>query len=253
MGRIEKVRDIEKEQLIRGKLEQARTSPLRTYMDLTVGDVGFHRFLIYELLTSIFGPIPGGAGFFLRKKFYPPLFKSCGKGLIIGRNVIIRHPDKIVLGNNVTVDDNCLIDARGADPLGLVLEDNVIINRNCMIQAKSGPIRLGKRTSIGSNSVIVSMAGVTVGEAVLTAGNCYISAGAYHFKDPQLAVMDQGAYSKGPIEIGAGSWLGTGVIILDGVKVGTGVVVGAGSALTKDMPANTVCVGIPAKILKTRN
>ena len=81
-----------------------------------------------------------------------------------------------------------LIDAKGAGPQdGFVIEDNVIINRNCMIQAKARTDSLGKRTSLGSNSVVVSLDGVELGEAVLTAGGCNISAGLYHFEDPEQA------------------------------------------------------------------
>ena len=246
------MKEISSSKIIRKKLADGNASPIRTYIDLTVGQVGLLKFLSHEFLTSCLGPMPGGIGFYLRKKCYPALFKKVGNGLIIGRNVIIRHPDKIVLGNNVTIDDNCLIDARGAGPEGLVLEDHVIINRNSMIQAKAGPIHLGKRTSIGSNSVIVSLDGVDFGEAVLTAGGCQISAGAYHFDDPVVAVMDQGAYAKGPITIGEKSWLGTGVIVLDGISIGAGSVIGAGAVVTKDVPEGCVAVGVPARVVKCR-
>ena len=244
---------INKGSIFRDKLEEGRISPFKTYMDLTVGDVNFSRFLIYEFLTFFLGSLSGGVGFFLRKLFYPRLFRKVGRGLIIGRNVVIRHPDKIDLGDNVTIDDNCLIDARGAGPEGVVFEDQVIINRNCMIQAKSGPIKIGSRTSLGSNSVVVSLDGVNLGEAVLTAGGIYISAGSYNFDDPDCPIMDQGAYTKGPINIGARSWLGTGVIVLDGVNIGAGTVIGAAAVVNKDIPQNAIAFGIPAKVKKNRN
>jgi len=247
------MKEIDSHQIIRKKLVEARKSPFKAYKDITVGQVGMIKFMIYEITTSLFGCMPGGLGFFLRKSFYPRLFKSAGQGLIIGRNVVIRHPANITLGNNVTIDDNCLIDGRGAGDKGLVLEDGVIINRNCMIQAKAGPIRLGARTSIGSNSVIISMDGVVIGQAVLTAGACYISSGSYHYDDPEMAIMDQIAYSKGPIRIGARSWLGTAVTILDGVSIGQASVIGAGAVVTKDIPDYAVAAGVPALIIRVRN
>ena len=246
------MKDIQKEDIIREKLAAAHTSPLATYKNLTVGDSTFGYFLRYELLTFLFGSVSGGLGFLLRKKLYPGLFKATGGGLIIGRNVVIRNPRNIALGNNVTIDDNSLIDGRGAGEQGVVIEDDVIVNRNCMIQAKAGPVRLGSRTTIGSNSVIVSMAGVEFGEAVLVAGNCYFSAGAYHVDDTTSAVMDQGAYSKGPIIIDDNSWIGTGAIILDGVRVGKGAIVGAGAVVTKDVPDFAIVAGIPARVIRTR-
>jgi acetyltransferase-like isoleucine patch superfamily enzyme len=245
--------EIEKTKIIREKLKQAQSSPLRTYADLTVGSVGWPRFFLYEMLTSLLGPLPGGLGFLLRKKLYRRLFKQSGRGLIIGRNVVLRHPGNLELHDNVTIDDNSLVDGRGAGDRGVVLEDNVIINRNCMIQAKDGPIRLGQRTTIGSNSVIVSMSGVELGEAVLAAGGCYISAGAYHIHDTSTPIMDQGAYSKGPIRIGNYVWIGTGAVILDGVSVGDGAVIGAGAVVTKDVPANAIVAGVPAKVIRMRD
>jgi len=244
--------EIEKGNLFRDKLEEAQSSPFRTYMELTVGNTGFAHFALYEFLTMFLGPLPGGVGFLLRKKFYRRLFRHCGRGLILGRNVVVRHGKRIELMDGVTIDENSLIDGRGAGDAGVVLEEGVIINRNCMIQAKSGPIHFGPRTSIGCNSVIVSTAGVELGEAVLCAGGCYISAGAYHMEDKDAAIMDQGAYSKGPIKIGDRVWIGTGAIILDGVTIGAGAVIGAGSVVTKDIPENAIVAGVPAKVIRIR-
>ncbi|TCK18185.1 acetyltransferase-like isoleucine patch superfamily enzyme [Thiogranum longum] len=246
--------EIEKGHLFRDKLAEAQTSPFRTYMDLTVGsDASFAHFALYEFLTMFLGPMPGGLGFLLRKKLYRRLFRHCGRSLILGRNVVIRHGKHIELMDGVTIDDNSLIDARGAGDDGVVLDDGVIINRNCMVQAKSGPIHFGPRTSIGSNSVIISTAGVELGEAVLCAGGCYISAGAYHMESKDAAIMDQGAYSKGPIRIGDRVWIGTGAIILDGVTIGPGAVIGAGAVVTKDIPENAIAAGVPARVIRTRD
>lgn len=246
------IRDIEESNIIRKKLEESRVSPFRTYMQLNVGEAPLIQFILYEFLTCLLGPMPGGIGFLLRKLFYPMLFKNVGKGFIIGRNTVIRHPDKIHIGDNVTIDDNCIIDGRGAGKAGIVMEDNVIINRNCMVLAKAGPIHIGKRSSIGSNSVIVSMDGVEIGEAVLTAGSIAISAGTYHFEDTRSAVMDQGAYTKGPVKIGDNVWLGTGCVVLDGVSIGSGAVLGACSMANKDIPMNAVAFGVPAKVQKIK-
>lgn len=247
------MKTIDRPSIIRQKLANGQASPFKTYVDLTVGREGAAHFISYEILTSVLGPMPGGLGYLLRKLLYPRLFAKVGRGLIIGRNVVIRHPRKIVLGDNVTIDDNSILDGRGAGEGKLILEDSVLINRNCMILAKSGPIRIGRRSSLGSNSVIVSMDGVELGEAVLTAGGCCISAGAYQFEDTGKAVMDQEAYTSGPIRIGANAWLGTRVTILDGVQIGQGAVIGAATLVVKDIPANAVAVGVPAKVVRMRD
>ncbi len=243
---------IEKTNVIREKLARGEGSPFRTYKALTVGGGSLWSFIRYEILTSLLGPLPGALGYLLRKIFYKKMFKMVGNGLIIGRNVVVRHPGKISIGNNVTIDDNTIIDGRGSGAAGVVLEDNVLVNRNCMILAKAGPVRIGKKASIGSNSVIVSISGVSIGESVLTAGGLYISAGSYRFDNPEIPIMEHDAYSTGPVEIGDGAWMGTRVTILDGVRIGKGAVVGACSMVNKEIPSFAVAIGTPAKVVRTR-
>lgn len=245
--------DISKEQIIRNKLAQAQQSPMRTYMDLVIGDAGWIHLAYYELVNMLFGSLSGGLGFLLRKKTFRLLFRKVGGGMILGRNVVIRHGRAITLGNNVTIDDNCLVDGRGSDAEGVVFDDGVIINRNCMIQAKAGPITIGARSTLGSNSVLVSLAGVHIGEAVMIAGGVYISAGAYRTDAADTPIMDQAAYSKGPIRIGDNVWIGTGAILLDGVSVGRGAVIGAGAVVTRDVPERSVVAGVPAKVIRHLN
>jgi len=243
------VGEIDKSQLIRGQLTQAQSSPLQVYRSLTVGERSWGALANYELRTMLLSGLGGGLGFLLRKKLYRSLFGATGRGMIIGRNVTIRHPHRISMGDGVTIDDLCVLDARGGDD-GIVLEDNVILNRNCMALAKAGSIKLGRNTSIGSNCVMVSMSGLKMGASVLVAGGCYFSAGAYHTDDADDAFMDQGAYSKGPIVIGDNAWIGTGAIILDNVHIGRNAVVGAGAVVTKDVPARAVVAGVPARVVK---
>lgn len=243
---------IASENLIRNRLAAGRESPLKTYMSLTVGDVGKGRFILYELLMMFVAPMPGGLGYLLRKKLYPRLFGGFGRGIIIGRNVTIRHPDKIFLADGVTIDDNVVIDGRGAGEAGLRLEEGVILNRNVMVLAKNGGIRFGERTTIGANSVIVAMGGVDIGPSVMLAGGCYLSAGAYQIDGANDALMDNSAYSEGPIVLGEGAWLGTGAIVLDGAKIGDGTVIGAGAVVVNDIPANSIALGSPAKVHRER-
>jgi acetyltransferase-like isoleucine patch superfamily enzyme len=243
---------IAKTNVIREKLASGEGSPFQTYKALTIGDGSLRSFVRYEVLTSLLGPLPGAAGYLLRKIFYRKLFAKVGRGLIIGRNVVIRHPGKISIGDNVTIDNNSIIDGRGSGEKGIVLEDNVLVNRNCMILAKTGPIHIGKKSSIGSNSVIVSISGVRIGESVLTAGGLYISAGSYRFDNPNIPIMEHDAYSTGPVEIGDGAWMGTRVTLLDGVTVGRGAIVGACSMVNKIIPPFAIAVGTPAKVIRMR-
>jgi hypothetical protein len=126
---------------IRRILSDPDRSSYRKYRDLTVGDKGFSAFAAYETVSSLLGPLPGALGIVLRQKIYPGFFRNCGKGLVVGRNCTFRHPSKITLGDNVTIDDNTLIDARGADAKGS--SSRHAISRT-IVQSKNGDIEIGK-------------------------------------------------------------------------------------------------------------
>jgi acetyltransferase-like isoleucine patch superfamily enzyme len=237
---------------IRRILGDPGRSPYRKYRDLTVGDRGFPWFLAYETATAILGPIPGALGIFLRQKIYPGFLRRCGKGLVVGRNCTIRHPGRISLGDNVTIDDNTLIDGRGAGEQGVVIGDGAIINRNSIVQSKNGDIEIGKSVSIGANGSVVSWSGIRIGDHALIAGGCSISAGRFDFDDMSGNISDQEGYSTGPIVIEENVWLATRVTVLDGVRVGKGSVISAGSVVTGNIPPWSVAHGNPAKVVFTR-
>jgi acetyltransferase-like isoleucine patch superfamily enzyme len=251
-GQHHVVTHIRKDQTTRSTLTQRRSSSLRIYRDMTVGERGFGAFLVYELMTFCLGSLPGGLGLALRTVFYKRLFKAAGKGLVIGRNVTVRHPGRIVMGKNVTIDDNALVDARGAGTGEFRLGDEVIVNRNCMLKAKTGTIRVGSRTNVGSNSLIVSYTGVTIGESVLIAGGCFLNGGGYPVDDTTRPMAEQGVVSAGPITIGNDVWIGTGAIVLDGVTIGDHAVVGAGAVVRRDVAQYDIVAGVPARVLRSR-
>lgn len=237
---------------IRQILSDPGRSSFQKYKDLTVGEKGIGGFLVYEMSSALLGPIPGALGIFSRQKFYPYFFRRCGRGLIIGRNCTFRHPSKMSFGNNVTIDDNTLIDARGASGKGVIFEDGVIINRNSIVQSKEGDIEIGRSVSIGTNSTIVSWSGIRIGCGALIAGGCYLSAGRFEFDDLNRSIAEQDSFSTGPIVIDENVWLATRVTILDGVHIGKGSIISAGSVVTGNIPPGAVANGNPAKVVFTR-
>ncbi len=243
---------VDSELLIRHRLYGERESGVAKYRELTVGDAGWLGLLRYELFTTVLGPLPGGMGLALRRLCYPSLFKRVGRGVVIGRSVVFRHPDKIELGNRVVIDDYCLLDARGAGPEGLVIGDDTLIHRGTTIQAKAGPIRIGAETNVGAGSVVVSFAGTYIGDRVGIGGGAYISGGAFGVNKEAGSQRDQQKYTKGPVRLDDRVWLGMRAIVLDGVHVGEGCIVGAASVVTSDLPPYTVAAGIPAVVMRAR-
>ncbi len=234
------------------QLHDPGISVLTRYRLKVLGDESFSGFVRYELANFLFGNMPGGAGYALRKWSLKKLFRKSGAGLILGRGISFRHPGKISFGDRVAIDDYCLIDASGAGNHGIIMEDDVIISRNCVIQGKTGPVSLGKRTDIGCNTIISSVTGISIGSSVLIAGNCYIGGARYNIEKTGLPVMDQGIHSRGPVSVGDNSWLGANVTVLDGINIGKGCVVGAGAVVTKNLPDYSIAIGAPAKVVQTR-
>jgi len=237
---------------IRGILSDPDRSSYRKYRDLTVGDAGFSTFAAFETASALLGPIPGALGIVLRQKVYPGFFRKCGRGLVVGRNCTFRHPSKITLGDKITIDDNTLIDARGANGKGLVIEDEAIINRNSIVQSKNGDIEIGRSVSIGANSTFVSWSGIRIGDGVRIAGGCYLSAGRFDFDDLAKIIADLEGYSTGPIVIDQNVWIATRVTILDGVQIGRDAIIAAGAVVTGNIPPRAIASGNPAKVVFER-
>jgi acetyltransferase-like isoleucine patch superfamily enzyme len=221
------------------------------YASLVIGRAGLGALLKYELVIMLAQARAGAFGLVLRKKLYPWLLGSCGRNVIFGQNVVIRHPHKIHIGSNVVIDDNCLLDAKGESNRGITIGDGVFVGRNSILSCKNGDIELKSTANIGFNCEVFSASRVTIGAGVLMAAYGYIIGGDHHFSDPGKSVREQTRTSAG-VTIGDGVWLGAGAKILDGVTVGDHAVVGAGAVVRDDVPAHAVAVGVPARLVTSR-
>ena len=237
---------------IRQILSDPGRSSFQKYRDLTVGEKGIGGFLVYEMSSALLGPIPGALGIFLRQKIYPNFFRRCGQGLIIGRNCTFRHPSKMSFGDNVTIDDNTLIDARGATGKGVVFETASSSTGTRSCNPKRETSKSGESVSVGTNSTIVSWSGIRIGNGALIAGGCSLSAGRFDFDDLNRSIAEQDSYSTGPIVIDENVWIATRVTVLDGVHIGEGAIISAGSVVTGNIPPGAVAHGNPAKVVFTR-
>jgi acetyltransferase-like isoleucine patch superfamily enzyme len=226
-------------------------SSRQKYVDLVVGRPGFGALFAHEFVTLLAQPVPGALGLLLRQMFYPRLLGSCGRNVVFGQNVVLRHPHKIHIGSNVVVDDNCLLDAKGDSNRGIRIGDGVFIGRNTILSCKNGDIDLGDSANIGFNCEVFSGSRVAIGRSVLMAAYCYVIGGDHDVSDPTAAVLDQTRNSAG-VTIGDGVWMGAGAKILDGVTLGDHSVIGAGAVVRDSVAASAVAVGIPARVVATR-
>lgn len=242
---------IEKEVLAE-KLHQGG-SPLKRYSRKVLGEKGgIFSLLRFELAQIFFGNLGGALGYLGRRVSMASLFNRCGKGLILGRGVSVRVPGHISLGDNVAIDDQTLLDGGTGPDSRMTIGSRSIISKGCVIAAKNGPLEIGDEADIGPHVIIASIGGVVLEKNVLIAGNCYFGGARYNFDSLEKPIMYQGIYSRGPLVIGEGTWIGASAMVFDGVTIGKGCVVGAGAVVTKDIPDYSVVVGNPAKIIRSR-
>ncbi len=227
-------------------------SAFAAYRALMYGDTSLGYVIHAELLQSCLSGMAGAAGIFLRSRLYKGLFGAVDGKVIIGRNVVLRHPRKIRLGVGVILDDNCMVDAKGENNQGIVLGDGVFIGRGSIVYCKNGNITLGDRVSVSSSCTLFSSNNLTVGTGTLIGAYSYILSGGEYDLDSPLPFIDQdGMKTAGPLTIGDNVWLGTRVTVLDAAgSVGDHCAIGAGAVVTKPVPPDSVAAGIPARIVK---
>ena len=230
------------------QLFAARSSASAKYRALIVGRPGLGALIKYEIVVLLAQAAPGALGLVLRKKLYPLLLGSCGRNVVFGQNVVLRHPHKIHIGDNVVVDDQCLLDAKGEQNAGIRIGSGVFIGRNTILSCKNGDIEIADQANIGFNCEIFSASRVRVGQGTLVAAYAYLVGGDHDFSDPRVAVIDQARQSAG-IAVGDGVWIGAGAKILDGVDVGDRAIVGAGAVVRDSVPPGRTAVGIPARLV----
>lgn len=229
---------------------------------------------IKELLANILvGSIPSKPGRLLRSLLYRPIFKTMGKGVNIDRGCEflgshrIQISDEtfisrsvsfaslpttqIVLGKKVYLGDNVRLDSDGRNSK-VILNNGARLDRGVDLRAHDqGCIEVGQNTYIGPYSCLAGPGRIRIGRDCMIASHTGIYANNHNFDDLIRPINVQGTTNKG-ITIEDDCWLGTGVKVLDGVTIGRGSVIGAGSVVTKSLPPFSVAVGVPAKVIKKR-
>ena len=154
----------------------------------------------------------------------------CGKNLCVSKGVKINNPRYITFGNNVFMGKHAEIYPYPTD----CFKPQIII---------------GDHVCIGDYNRFACADKLIIEDDVLFAAYVHISDHSHEYRDVSRPIHKQGIFSKGPVIIGKGSWLGFRSEVLSGVKIGEHCVVAAGAVVTHDVPPYSVVAGIPAKII----
>ena len=133
-----------------------------------------------------------------------------------------------------------------------IIAEQVTLTAGMMPGLDLGPdpvIRLGNGVVLGRGSHVVASRSVVIGDDVFCGPYVYITSDNHSYDDPEQPIGRQWPRTA-PVEIGAGSWLGAGAVVLPGARLGRNVVVAAGAVVRGEVPDHTVVAGAPARVVR---
>ncbi|NDY42285.1 acyltransferase [Dissulfurirhabdus thermomarina] len=142
------------------------------------------------------------------------------------------------------------------NPGAVHVGEGVVIRRGCFLRAHRGPglrIRIGDGSSLNERCRISAAEEVTIGRHVMVAAEVFIVDHDHVFDHPDLPPALVREVRSRPVRIDDGCWLGFRSIVLKGVRVGRRSVVGAGAVVTRDVPPESLAVGVPARVVARRD
>lgn len=198
-------------------------------------------------------------GWYLRKGGIPlvlgairwPLLGSRAWPIFVGPGVHISYARLVHLGSWASIGAGTVMNAFSRQ--GVWFGDRVTIRENGWIQCSASPSSPGEGLCIGPRTYIGPGVILGVGGLVEIGADCQLGAGVVIIAENHK-IDDEGRVSKTGVErlgirIGDGCWIGHRVTIVDGVELGPGCVVGAGSVVTASFAAGSRLVGVPARLI----
>jgi acetyltransferase-like isoleucine patch superfamily enzyme len=127
----------------------------------------------------------------------------------------------------------------------------VWIGDGSKIRCHEGVVEIGEKTVMGQECTISAYQRVRIGEQCVVADRAMFIDFDHGVVEVERPIRVQGIYKR-DIEVGSNVWIGYGACILRGVRVGDNSIVGTNAVVTKDVPANAVVAGVPARIVRMR-
>lgn len=119
------------------------------------------------------------------------------------------------------------------------------------IRCHQGLVEIGAKTVLGQEVTVSAYRHVRIGEQCVVADRAMFIDFDHGVTEVERPIRKQGIYMR-DVNVGANCWIGYGACILRGVTVGDNAIVGSSAVVTRDVPANAVVAGIPAKVIRMR-
>ena len=126
------------------------------------------------------------------------------------------------------------------------------IGHGSKIRVHEGEVRIGAKTVLGQECTISAFQHVSIGRECVVADRVMLIDFDHGVVEQERPIRLQGIYKR-DVDVGHNCWIGYGACILRGAKVGDNAIVGTSTVVTKDVPANAVVGGVPARLLRMRD
>ena len=164
---------------------------------------------------------------------------------LVGKNIYI--------GEQTRIEDFALIRSALHDPL----KEYIKIGAHCRVWAGAeihsldGFVEIGDYCSVNAHTILYGTGGLRIGNYVRIATHTVIVASMHRFDKLDVPIKYQGVEARG-ITIEDNVWIGAGVCLLDGVRIGSGAVIAAGAVVNKDVAPYDIVAGVPARVIRNR-
>jgi acetyltransferase-like isoleucine patch superfamily enzyme len=127
----------------------------------------------------------------------------------------------------------------------------VWVGRGTKIRCHEGEVRIGAKTVLGEDCTISAYQHVSIGEQCIVADRVMLIDFDHNVAEVERPIRVQGIYKRN-VRVGNNVWIGYGAQILRGVTVGDNSIIGASAVVSRDVPANAVVAGVPARVIRMR-
>jgi acetyltransferase-like isoleucine patch superfamily enzyme len=125
------------------------------------------------------------------------------------------------------------------------------LGHGCKIRSHEGVVSIGAKTVLGQECTISAYQHVSIGRECVIADRVMMIDFDHGIVDVERPIRVQGIYKR-DVRVGHNVWIGYGACILRGVTIGDNAVIGTSAVVTKDVPANAVVAGVPARVIRMR-